>query len=355
MDHFWTDLAALATPAGALALANILFIDVVMSGDNAILIGMAVRKLQGRQRAQAVAFGVVLATVLRVGLAAAATFLLGVTGLKLAGGLLLLYVVWKFYRELRSPAHGADHAGPSRGGLLAAIWTIVVADLSMSLDNVLAVAGAAHGNFAALAIGLVVSIALMAFASNFIAKVLDRHAWVQWVGLVVILFVAVEMVLSGSGEVGAKLGGLPVLPGVVALACAAFVALHAKFVRPADDAAVQAWLGRHYVKILGGFLLALALLLAFADRVSGWLSGHQAVRYALLLVVLGALLELFALAKAASRSSWSGRWGCSSSRSSWRAPTSPRRWPSTRRAAGGGLSRCCRPPSTLPSSTWPGS
>ena len=202
MDHFWTDLVALATPVGALALVNILFIDVVMSGDNAILIGMAVRRLQGRQRAQAVAFGVVLATALRVVLAAAAVFLLAVPGLKLAGGLLLLYVVYKFYRDLRSPAgSGHAHGAPARGGLMAAIWTIVVADLSMSLDNVLAVAGAAHGNFAALSIGLVVSVALMAFASHFVAKLLDRHAWIQWAGLAVIAYVAVGMCLHGAEEV----------------------------------------------------------------------------------------------------------------------------------------------------------
>lgn len=298
MHQFFSELAALLTPAGALALANIVLIDVVMSGDNAILIGMAVRKLQGPQRREAIAFGVVLATLMRVGLAAVATLLLGVTGIKLAGGLLLLYVVWKFYRELRSPSHGdAAGRGPERGGLMAAVWTIVVADLSMSLDNVLAVAGASHGNLAALSIGLAVSILLMAFASNLVANMLDKNAWIQWVGLVVILFVAVEMVLNGSGEVGEKLSGAPVLPFVVLVSCLAFSFLHAKFVRPAEEAAVRAWLARHYVALLASTTLAFALLLSFGAPVAAWFEAHAAVRYALLLALLAVLLELLALAK----------------------------------------------------------
>lgn len=299
MQQFLSELAALGTPAGWLALANIVVIDVVMSGDNAILIGMAVRKLEGKRRKQAIAFGVVLATVLRIGLAAIATFLLGVTGITLAGGLLLLYVVWKFYRELRSSSHVDTGTGKAlvNGGLLAAIWTIVVADVSMSLDNVLAVAGAAHGNMAALAIGLAVSILLMAFASNLVARALDRHPWIQWVGLVVILFVAVEMLLSGSDQVGDKMGGAPILPGVVLLATVAFSFLHAKFVRPADETKVKEWLGKYYVQLLAGCVLTFALLLTFGTAVSAWFAAHPAPFYAVLFMLLTVLLELLALAR----------------------------------------------------------
>ena len=299
MPQFLSDLAHLASPAGLLALANILVIDVVMSGDNAILIGMAVRKLEGKSRRKAIAFGVVFATVLRVGLAFAATLLLKVVGIQLLGGVLLLFVVWKFYRELRSPSgHGVAHgASGGSASLAAAVGTIVLADVSMSLDNVLAVAGASHGNLAALSVGLVLSILLMAFLSNLVARELDRRPWIQWVGLVVILFVAVEMLLSGADSVQEKWRLPPVLPAVVLAACAAFSFLHAKFVRPADEERVKSWLAERYLAVLASVAALSAAALPFARVLADFLDSHAPVRYFLLFVLLGLLLELMALAR----------------------------------------------------------
>lgn len=140
ISEFIHSFGELGSTAGLLALANIIFIDIVMSGDNAILIGMATNKLKGEERKKAIMIGIVLATVLRVLFASVAVYLMSVVGLKLAGGLLLLYVVWKFYKELRGGSHGGHGDVAVAGTLAAAIWTIIIADVSMSLDNVLAVA-----------------------------------------------------------------------------------------------------------------------------------------------------------------------------------------------------------------------
>jgi YjbE family integral membrane protein len=151
MDLFFSifanDLAALGTYAGISALITIILIDIVMSGDNAILIGMATKNLTGELRKKAIFWGVAGATVLRIIFSLGVVYLLQIPGLEFAGALLLLYVVWKFYREIRATEHGVDtHAGPVDTTFRAAIQTIIIADVVMSLDNVLAVAGASHGN-----------------------------------------------------------------------------------------------------------------------------------------------------------------------------------------------------------------
>lgn len=264
MQHFYAQFLGLFSATGIMVLINIILIDIVMSGDNAILIGMATRKLQGAERKKAIFFGIALATIFRIVLAFFAVFLLSVVGVKFAGGLLLLYVVWKFYRELRMPDHEADHhAEAKKAGLMAAIWTIIIADFSMSLDNVLAVAGAAHENIAALAIGLVFSIALMAFASNLIAKYLDKYPQIQWVGLFVILFVAVEMILSGTEELNTKLLHFNVLPFILFILGGLFVVLHAKYIRPADEKKLSLYLQKHTLPILSFGIAILFVVLFF--------------------------------------------------------------------------------------------
>lgn len=197
------------------ALTQVIFIDLVLAGDNAVVVGMAAAGVPPQRRAQVIALGIAGAVVLRIALALMTTQLMALTGLLFAGGLLLLWVCWKLFVELRAAA--AEEAATSLHVLVdgtehlvrplqektfgQAMWQIVVADISMSLDNVLAVAGAARDHPYILAFGLVLSIALMGFAATMIAGLLQKHRWIGWVGLLVILYVALQMIWAGSGEV----------------------------------------------------------------------------------------------------------------------------------------------------------
>ena len=190
---------------GALsALFSVVIIDVVLAGDNAVVVGMAAAGLPAERRRRVILIGIAAATVLRIGLAFAAKFLLAIIGLTLAGGLLLLWVAWKFYRELRPPYDADIHDEPRpvvAKTFRQAVVQITVADLSMSLDNVLAVAGTARDHPWVLALGLLLSVALMAIASNLIARLLARHHWIAWVGLGIVTVVALRMIYEGSAEV----------------------------------------------------------------------------------------------------------------------------------------------------------
>lgn len=188
------------------AFFQVVMIDLVLAGDNAIVIGLAAAGLPKSQRNKAILVGILAATILRIGFASITVQLLQIIGLLLAGGILLLWVCWKMWRELRtSPAHHKDAeealdgttCGP-RKTLGQAIWQIMIADVSMSLDNVLAVAGAAREHPLILVFGLALSIALMGFAANFIASLLQKHRWIAYVGLVIILYVAVDMCYRGA-------------------------------------------------------------------------------------------------------------------------------------------------------------
>lgn len=190
----------------AAILVQILLIDLVLAGDNAIVIGIAVARLAPEQRRVAILAGIGGATIIRIIFALLALKLLAVIGLTLAGGLLLLWVVWKSARELyahRQAPEGPGGAAPA--SLRAAIWKIVIADLSMSLDNVLAVAGAAHDHPWLLAIGLVVSVALMGVAASFVARIMQRFPWVAWVGIAIVAYVALEMIWDGWHQVAPHL------------------------------------------------------------------------------------------------------------------------------------------------------
>lgn len=197
------------TPEALTALFQVILIDLVLAGDNAIVIGLAAAGLAKEQRGKAIFIGVVAATVLRIIFAGLTTQLLAIVGLLLAGGILLLWVCWKMWRELRTSSHeehaalseNGEPAGPPTKTLAQATWQIIVADVSMSLDNVLAVAGAAREHPYVLVFGLALSIALMGIAATFIAKLLQKHRWIAYVGLVVILYVAGEMVYRGALEV----------------------------------------------------------------------------------------------------------------------------------------------------------
>jgi YjbE family integral membrane protein len=206
------------------ALGQVIMIDLVLAGDNAIVIGLAAAGLPKEQRAKAILMGIVAATVLRIGFAAVTTQLLAIVGLLLAGGILLLWVCWKMWRELRTSPHeehdaleavsGEDRnkdgyvGGAPRKTFAQAAWQIVVADVSMSLDNVLAVAGAAREHPWVLVFGLALSIALMGIAASFIANLLQKYRWIAYVGLAVILYVALEMIFRGGIEVKPYVGAL---------------------------------------------------------------------------------------------------------------------------------------------------
>lgn len=182
------------------ALLQVLVIDVALAGDNAIIVGLAVAGMPERQQNRAIMFGIGAAAVLRIVFAIGAVWLLSLPGLQLFGGLLLLWVCWRMFRDLRAPKHGAGGV-PVRKTMLQAIVQITLADVSMSLDNVLAVAGAAAGHLRVLVIGLVISVVLMAVAARLIARLLERYGWIAWIGLAVVLFVAVRMVWEGLHQV----------------------------------------------------------------------------------------------------------------------------------------------------------
>jgi len=198
-------MTAYFTVEALTALLQVVMIDLVLAGDNAIVIGLAAAGLPKDLRAKAILIGIVAATVLRIGFASVTVQLLQIIGLLLAGGVLLLWVCWKMWRELRTPSHhpgalGADVA-IHRKTFGQAIWQIVIADVSMSLDNVLAVAGAARDYPYILVFGLVLSIALMGAAASVIANLLQRHRWIAYVGLAIILYVALDMCYRGWNEV----------------------------------------------------------------------------------------------------------------------------------------------------------
>ena len=208
---------SLLTGEALWALGQVIMIDLVLAGDNAVVIGLAAAGLPKEQRNKAILVGILAATVLRILFAAIATQLLQFLGLILIGGILLLWVCWKMWRELRD-GHAEEEGvetvtgedlnadgtiGSRRSGktFLQAAWQIIIADISMSLDNVLAVAGAAREHPAVLVIGLALSVALMGLAASFIAKLLQKHRWIAYVGLAIILYVALEMIYRGFLEV----------------------------------------------------------------------------------------------------------------------------------------------------------
>jgi len=208
------------------ALLSVVLIDVVLAGDNAIIVGMAAAGLPAERRRRAILIGIAAATVLRILFAAIALQLLAIIGLVLAGGILLLWVAWKMFRELRhaqtEQAAGAEQAARAEQGtktervlsaprttMRQAVTNIVVADVSMSLDNVLAVAGVARTQSEpwVLYIGLILSVALMGIASTLVARLLARHFWLSWLGLAIIAVVALRMIWEGAGEVLGHLHG----------------------------------------------------------------------------------------------------------------------------------------------------
>jgi YjbE family integral membrane protein len=210
-----TDIGDLLSPhwwrTHAVPLFNILMIDLTLAGDNAIVVGMAASRVEKSMRTKVIFWGILGAVVLRIIFSSVAQQMLQVIGLTFAGGILLLFVCWKMYKQIveaethsiheveRNLASSVPH--PNQTTFWAALWTIILADLSMSLDNVLAVAGAAGESTLVLIIGLGIAIVLMAVASTYIAKLLHRYPWIAWVGLAIILYVALDMIYRDSHRI----------------------------------------------------------------------------------------------------------------------------------------------------------
>ena len=190
----------LSTPA-LTVLGQVLAIDLMLAGDNAVVIGLAVVGLSAKDRRRAIVLGVVAAALIRLALALIAVRLLAVVGLLFTGGLLLLWLCWRMYRELRVQ-HATGTKPPAHPrSLPSVIARIILADISMSLDNVLAVAGAARNHPTILALGLVVSIALTAIAADRLAKLLEHYRWIAWIGLAVVLYVSLNLIWDGGREI----------------------------------------------------------------------------------------------------------------------------------------------------------
>lgn len=204
--HIVSDFSNIGSPSAMAAFGQVLMIDILLAGDNAIVVGALAAGLPAAQRKKVILIGIIAALVLRIGFALVVSQLMQIVGLILAGGLLLVWVSWKMYRELHPAAGeggspeviGDEHSGlrPAKS-FAAAAWAVAVADVSMSLDNVLAVAGAAREHPGILIIGLILSVFLMGIAANFIAKYIERYRWIAYVGLAVILYVAGKMIYDG--------------------------------------------------------------------------------------------------------------------------------------------------------------
>jgi len=210
-QHIAADFANIGSPSALAAFGQVLMIDVMLAGDNAIVVGALAAGLPAEQRKKVILIGIIAALVLRIVFALAVTQLMQVVGLIFAGGLLLLWVSWKMWRELRQDAgHDEELANlkPAKS-FAGAAWSVAIADVSMSLDNVLAVAGAAREHPGILIVGLLLSVALMGIAANFIARYIERYRWIAYVGLVVILYVAGKMIYEGFTD--HQVGLLPYL------------------------------------------------------------------------------------------------------------------------------------------------
>jgi YjbE family integral membrane protein len=200
-QHIVADFSNIGSPAALAAFGQVVLIDVMLAADNAIVVGALAAGLPAAMRRKVILIGVLAALVLRVAFALVVSQLLQVVGLVFAGGLLLVWVAWKMWRELQAGGE-SNETDPALGksaprSFAAAAWAVAVADVSMSLDNVLAVAGAARDHPGILAIGLILSVALMGLAANVLARVIERYRWLAYVGLLVILYVAGKMIWEG--------------------------------------------------------------------------------------------------------------------------------------------------------------
>lgn len=216
MEQFLAELTQVVTAgwwqANATALLKVIMIDLVLAGDNAVIVGLAASRVAPEMRARVIFWGIAGAVILRILFALVTAQLLAIPGLLLFGGLLLFYVCWKMYGDLTAGSHhelneDGTVSGASAGPAMsfgAALWSIILADVTMSLDNVLAVAGAAKGSTLVLVIGLAIAIIMMALASHYIAKLLTKYPLISWVGLAIVVYVAADMTYKGTLDLMAR-------------------------------------------------------------------------------------------------------------------------------------------------------
>ena len=188
--------AELISPEQLVILTQIIFIDLVLAGDNAIIIGMVASKFPPEQRKKVIFWGIGGAVILRIILTMLTAYLLQITGLRLIGGLLLLYIVYKLYTDVIKGQSGDEDVKVDNSSFMKAIWTVLLADFTMSLDNVLGVAGAAGDHYVLLVFGLALSIILMATAATVISRWINEYKWIAWIGLIAILVVAIELIYT---------------------------------------------------------------------------------------------------------------------------------------------------------------
>jgi YjbE family integral membrane protein len=295
LDTLSSDFAHIFTSAGAFALLNIILIDLVMSGDNAILIGMATKNLPPALRKKAIFWGVAGATILRVIFSLGVVFLLQIPGLEFLGAMLLLYVVWKFYREIRASEHHDHEHGKVATSFKTAIQTIIIADVAMSLDNVLAVAGASHGNVVNLIIGLVISIILMVVASSYIAKKLEEYPSIQWIGLFVILFTALEMLEKGFSKAAPEMiGGIPessIFTFVLIAVISGFAWLQTKYLKP-NHSSFSDWARDHGRSLMVTIFILLIGIVNFGGKITEFMDHHHGYKYGFIMICILGILEI---------------------------------------------------------------
>ncbi len=287
------------------ALITIILIDITMSWDNAIIIWMATRSLPEKQRKKAILVWIFLATILRIMFAFMVTFLLWIVWIKIAWWILLLYVVWKFYKEIRM--HTWNHewwANTKKTTTFSqAIWLIVIADVSMSLDNVLAVAWASKENLVALWIWLIVSIILMALASNFIASKMERYPQIQWVGLLIILYVSMEMIMDWWADITKEFVSTQLefskqfMPIFIFLISIFGFVLHDKYIKPIDKTKIQNFFANNYLIIMVLNLLVLFFVSFWWDLIKNFLFSHIAILYTFTFIIFFMIIELLAIYK----------------------------------------------------------
>ena len=294
LESLTSDFLHLFTSAGAFALLNIILIDLVMSGDNAILIGMATKNLPKELRKKAIFWWVAGATILRIVFSLGVVLLLKIPGLEFLGAILLLYVVWKFYREIR--AHETHHEwGAAATTFSDAIKTIIVADVAMSLDNVLAVAGASHGNIINLMLGLVISIILIVMASNYIAKKLEEYPSIQWLWLFVILFTALEMLEKGFTKAAPDM--IWTIPEsslftlLLIFVVTSFAWLQTKYLKT-DQSVFSEWAKKHGRILMVTIFLLLIGLVNFGWQISAFMSSHHGYKYGFIMICVLGILEI---------------------------------------------------------------
>lgn len=277
-----------------LALVNIIIIDIVMSWDNAIIIGMTTQGLPAHLRKKAIAIWIIGATVIRIILSFFTVYLLQIIGIKIAWALLLFYVVRKLYKEVRvSQQENKWEASTSANTLMKAVTTIIIADVSLSLDNVLAVASAAHDNIVLLGIGLVISILCMAFASNYIAHKIERYPSIQWIGIIVILGAALGMLIEGSHDIPAL--SQIILPLVLVWGAIVFAYGHDKLITSSEEDIFLEWLRQHYSWIFIVLLLTIGILILGGTWLHQLIVSHSSIMYTILIIIYTLILELIAL------------------------------------------------------------